>query len=185
MSRVLCVLSLVLLSACAGTRRVRDVTTRLDPTSTATPAGLDSDRFAVAGRGAVDELPLAVAQLVRNLQRVHFETDTAQLTPAARAALDENAAILLRHPDVRIEVQGHADERGTTDYNLALGHRRAQAVQQQLQAHGVPPDRVQPTTLGEEAPLDGSGGASAWAANRRAEFRVSWGGDGVVQGSVD
>lgn len=123
--------------------------------------------------------------MVANLSRVHFETDTSQLTADALAALAENAAILARYPEVRIEVQGHADSRGTTDYNLALGHRRALSVQRALAAHGIAGDRIQPTTFGEEHPIEVGATEGAWSANRRAEFRVTWGGDGIVAGSID
>ena len=184
MSRTLALVVLPLLVACAGTRRhVRDQ--HPDPGPVAVAPLDTAASVAVGARPGVDELPLEVQRLVSNLARVHFETDTAHLTADAEAALGDNASILLRHPDVRIEVQGHADERGTTDYNLALGHRRAVAIQRALQAHGVPSDRVAPTTFGEEVPLDSSGSEAAWAVNRRAEFRVTWSGDGLVQGSID
>ncbi|MCA9297616.1 MAG: OmpA family protein, partial [Phycisphaerales bacterium] len=80
--------------------------------------------------------------MVANFQRVHFEFDSATLTKASKDALSANATILQAHPRMSIQVEGHADERGTTDYNLALGQKRAQAVKEHLALLGVSSDRV-------------------------------------------
>lgn len=114
----------------------------------------------------------AVRQLVENFSRVHFAYDSSRLDPESRRILAVNAEILQRHPELRIEVQGHADERGTTDYNLALGMRRADMVRQTLTQLGVAPSRVQAISYGEERPLVQGQGETAWSQNRRAEFRV-------------
>lgn len=113
-----------------------------------------------------------VDALLANFQRVHFETDSSTLSADARQALAENAKILIAHPEVRVEIQGHADERGTVDYNLALGQRRARTVQDSLVGLGVPPTRLPIITYGEERPLTRGTSEVAWAANRRAEFRL-------------
>jgi peptidoglycan-associated lipoprotein len=173
------------LTACAGSKPGALSRSGPQVSAVSSGAGSDVDGSGLGLRPTVEEIPLEVQRVVTNLGRVHFETDTSRLTGDSVVALSDNAAILARYPDVHIEVQGHADARGTTDYNLALGHRRAQAVQRALQAHGVTPDRVQPTTLGEERPLDGGVSERAWSANRRVEFRVTWGGDGRVAGTVD
>ncbi len=124
---------------------------------------------------ATARTPDVVRRLAANFQRVHFDTDSSSITPEGRAALDENAAILQSHLDIRVEVQGHADERGTVDYNLALGQRRAQAVTHYLTRLGVSPSRLHAMSLGEEQPQDRGHGEAAWSANRRAEFRLTWG----------
>ena len=123
-----------------------------------------------------------LSALVDNFSRVHFETDSDALDAGGRAALQANAEILNRHPEVRVEVQGHADERGTVDYNLALGQRRGQQVIRQLTAYGVPPSRLDLLSFGEEKPLVMGTGDIAWAENRRAEFRVLAGAS--VRGTV-
>lgn len=128
--------------------------------------------------------PPAVAQVARNFERVQFAYDSATLDAASKAALSENAAILTAHPDVKIEVQGHADERGTTDYNLALGDKRAAAVRAWLLAGGVATSRLATVSYGEERPLSQGDGETVWAANRRAEFRITWSGDALVEGTT-
>jgi peptidoglycan-associated lipoprotein len=126
-----------------------------------------------------------VAIMLQNFQRVHFEFDSARLTPDSRAALSSNAELMRQYGSLAVEVQGHSDDRGTTEYNLALGQRRAAAVEEYLVALGVSPERVTIVTYGEEIPLQVGGGEVAWAANRRAEFRVIEGSDGAVAGSIE
>jgi len=126
----------------------------------------------------------AVQELRDNFARVHFDTDSATLDASTKAVLSANATIMQRHADLRLEVQGHCDERGTTDYNLALGQRRAKAVRDYLVGAGVAPSRVQTVSLGEERPLANGHGEVAWAENRRAEFRISQGDTSAVAGSV-
>ena len=129
-------------------------------------------------------IPPEVQQaLAENFGRVHFPSDSSLLDATAREALAANAAILLDHPEVRVEVQGHADERGTVDYNLALGQRRGKAVIDELVARGVGPSRLSLVSYGEERPLVAGAGESVWAENRRAEFRLVSGGP-AVHGTV-
>lgn len=126
--------------------------------------------------------PGELGELVDNFARVHFVTDSDALDGASQDALRANAAILARHPEVRVEVEGHADERGTVDYNLALGQRRGATVVRLLGAYGVPASRLSVVSLGEERPLVPGTGEVAWAENRRAEFRVLTGSS--VRGTV-
>ncbi len=134
-------------------------------------------RSGVADTAARD---VAVQQLLENFRRVHFATDSTELSDEAKAALSANAAILLAHPDLRVEIQGHADERGTVDYNLALGQRRAQRITDWLRASGVPTLRLSTVTFGEEQPLVAGRDERAWSQNRRAEFRITAGTASVV-----
>jgi peptidoglycan-associated lipoprotein len=122
--------------------------------------------------GAPQNQDQAVRDLVANFEKVHFETDSDALDSSGKAALEANAQILQNHPDLKVEVQGHADERGTIDYNLALGQRRAKSVVDYLTQQGVAPSRLPVVSYGEERPEDKRSGATAWAKNRRAEFRV-------------
>jgi len=105
------------------------------------------------------------------LQTVFFGFNEARLTDEARQRLEQNAEYLRRHPAVRVQVEGHCDERGSTEYNLALGERRALAVKGFLVKLGIEPGRLEIISYGEERPLDPGSGEQAWARNRRAEFR--------------
>ncbi|MFZ5475665.1 MAG: peptidoglycan-associated lipoprotein Pal [Myxococcota bacterium] len=128
--------------------------------------------------------PTPVQQIARNFERVAFPYDSAELTVAAQQALRENAALLAENPDVAVEVQGHCDERGTTEYNLALGQQRAAAVQRFLAANGVAKSRLAVVSYGEERPLQHGEGEHVWAQNRRAAFRVTGGDPEKVAGTV-
>jgi peptidoglycan-associated lipoprotein len=107
------------------------------------------------------------------LSDVYFEYDQSALTDAARATLQQHAGWIKAHSGPRITVEGHCDERGTVEYNLALGDQRAQAARDYLVSLGVPRDRLTAISLGKERPLDPGHSESAWAKNRRAHFRVS------------
>jgi peptidoglycan-associated lipoprotein len=107
------------------------------------------------------------------LEDVHFDYDQASLTDQARAILDRHAAWLKSHPAARVMVEGHCDERGTVEYNLALGDRRARAARDYLVSAGVSADALRITSYGKERPLDTGSNEAAWARNRRAHFGVS------------
>ena len=127
--------------------------------------------------------PPAVAQLAQNFQKVFFELDSASLSEAGRQVLIENVTIMLDNPNIRIEVQGHADERGTTEYNLALGEKRAKAVQDFMRAQGIGPSRVKVVSYGEEQPSSQSSSEVAWSQNRRCEFVITFSDVDHVQGT--
>ncbi len=129
------------------------------------------------------EVPPPVAEMTKNFARVFFEFDSSDLTADGKSALDANAGIMGQYSDIRLEVQGHADERGTTDYNIALGQKRADALVRYLLQRGVATSRVKSVSYGEERPLDGLSTERAWEQNRRAEFVVTWSGDAPVQGT--
>lgn len=100
--------------------------------------------------------------------RVFFETDSSVLTGTARATLDKQAQWLIRYPNYPITVEGHADERGTREYNLALGARRAAATRDYLAARGVPANRIRTISFGKERPVAVCDDISCWSQNRRA-----------------
>lgn len=110
------------------------------------------------------------AEPVAGLSRVHFDFDQSALTAAAKSTLEKNAKFLTANPGLRIRVEGHCDERGTTEYNIALGERRAKATSQYLTDLGIDPNRMGVTSYGKEVPLDPGHDEAAWAKNRRAEF---------------
>lgn len=101
---------------------------------------------------------------------VRFDYDKADLRPDQLAVLDKNIAYFKGHPDVKIMIEGHADERGTIEYNLALGQRRAAAVQDYLLKSGLAADRLATISKGKENPADTGHNEAAWAKNRRAHF---------------
>jgi peptidoglycan-associated lipoprotein len=100
--------------------------------------------------------------------RVFFETDSASLEPQARDTLTAQAAWLRQNPGTRVTIEGHADERGTRDYNLALGARRAQAARDFLLAQGVSAGRMNTVSFGKERPVSLCSNESCWSQNRRA-----------------
>ncbi len=107
---------------------------------------------------------------ISELRTVYFDYDSADLSEDTKAALAANGSWLLSHSDVQVQIEGHCDERGTDEYNLALGDKRAQAVSDFLVSYGVAPDRLTTISYGEEKPTDMGHDESAWAKNRRAEF---------------
>jgi peptidoglycan-associated lipoprotein len=107
------------------------------------------------------------AKLTQVGDRVHFELDRYDLTPEAEATLQKQAALLKSFQSVAITIEGHADERGTREYNLALGERRADTVRNYLVALGVPTDRVSVISYGKERPECAEAAETCWAQNRR------------------
>ena len=114
------------------------------------------------------------------LAMITFDYNEAEIRPADAATLDRKAAILQANPAVRLRVSGHADERGSDEYNLALGNRRAAAAKRHLTNKGVDGARIDVLSFGEERPLAAGGDEAAYAQNRRDEFEVTGGGDTLV-----
>jgi peptidoglycan-associated lipoprotein len=100
--------------------------------------------------------------------RVFFETDSPELTPQARGTLDKQAQWLQSYSRYNFTIEGHADERGTREYNIALGARRAQTVHDYLQARGIDPNRMRTISYGKERPVAVCNDISCWSQNRRA-----------------
>lgn len=100
--------------------------------------------------------------------RVLFDTDQSTLTPAARATLDKQAAWMKKYPRVTVTIEGHCDERGTREYNLALGERRAVAAKNYLASLGIEAARLKTISYGKERPAVVGSNEQAWAQNRRA-----------------
>jgi peptidoglycan-associated lipoprotein len=103
---------------------------------------------------------------------VYFEYDKYDLSPKARDVLSNKALFLKTYSALRVLVEGHCDERGTSEYNLALGERRANAVKQYLLTLGVAEGRLSTVSYGKERPQDPGHNEAAWAKNRRAHFVV-------------
>lgn len=124
------------------------------------------DDGSISSEGVMDH------QAVSELKRVHFDFDQFILDDEARAALEQNAAFLQANSSLNVVIEGHCDERGSDEYNLALGERRASAAKQYLVSLGVDEDRLSIISYGEEKPLVDRSSEQAWAENRRAEFKA-------------
>ncbi|BCR07030.1 peptidoglycan-associated lipoprotein [Desulfuromonas versatilis] len=109
---------------------------------------------------------------VPGLDRIFFEFDQFTLSEQARATLAQNAAYMKANERVQVRIEGHCDERGSDEYNIALGERRALAALNYLVSLGVPASRLSIISYGEELPLEPGHGESAWSKNRRAEFKA-------------
>jgi len=106
-------------------------------------------------------------------ERTFFAFDDSGLTESSISALEFKASYLLEHPEASVLIEGHCDERGSVEYNLALGQRRAEAARDYLVSLGVPANRITVVSYGKERPTDPGHNEKAWAANRRCEFRLN------------
>ena len=121
--------------------------------------------FGAGGRGGA---PGSTQDFAVNVgDRVFFESDQTDLTPTATATLDKQAQWLSRYPQYTFLIEGHADERGTREYNFSLGARRAQAVRDYLASRGIPASRIRTVSYGKERPVAVCNDISCWSQNRR------------------
>jgi peptidoglycan-associated lipoprotein len=104
---------------------------------------------------------------------VFFALDSSDVDSAGQQALNANAGILKKYPTWVVTIEGHTDERGTAEYNLALSERRAMAARTYLVSLGIPADRLRTVSYGKEFPFDPGHDDSAWAKNRRAHFVIT------------
>ena len=115
----------------------------------------------------------SVSQLQSALEKIYFEFDSANLSEAARNTLTKNASVLVKDPSAKIRIEGNCDERGSAEYNLALGERRAKSAQQYLITLGIKPDRLSIISYGKEKPATQGSDETSMAKNRRDEFVVT------------
>ncbi len=166
---LLCALIAFLTTGCASKTAGDKEDEGCEITDTATNCGGDVPSYqdsAVTDGGAGVASDVAVAVL----QNINFDFDQHVLSEQARMILDENARYLQENINANVLISGHCDERGSDEYNLALGERRAFAARDYLISMGISPQRIGTISYGEEKPLDISGTEAAWATNRRAEF---------------
>lgn len=135
----------------------------------ATPPPTNNNDAARAREAELARMRSTMAEII------FFDYDRSEIRADSRAVLDRKTRIMRDEPTVRIRIEGHADERGSTEYNLALGQRRAQAVKDYFANYGLNADRFEVVSLGEERPLVNASNEQAWAQNRRAEFAVTAG----------
>ena len=150
------VFSLLIGAAC----QTPQTTTTTDPD----PGGVDDS--SLGDRGESTSGPLTGA----DLETVYFDYDASSLSEKARQLLRHNAAVLKANSGNKLEIQGNCDERGTTEYNLALGKRRAEAAKRYIVDLGIPRSQISTVSFGEENPAVRGSTESAWARNRRGDF---------------
>ncbi len=178
----------LVLSACGGSAEPAPTPEPTGPTQ----AEIDAERDAAAAARAAEEarMEAEAAALRREEQRmrdaadearstlqavVQFDYDEATITAASERLLRAKLPILRASPTIRLRLEGHADERGSTEYNLALGNRRAVAVQEFLAGFGISANVFTTTSFGEERPAVNRSDEAAWAQNRRVEFVITGG----------
>jgi peptidoglycan-associated lipoprotein len=132
----------------------------------------EADSLAALARGT-EEVRNTLAAMI------HFDYDKSNLRGDDLGLLDQKVAILQANPNLRIRIAGHCDERGSDEYNLALGNRRAQSAKQYLVSHGIDASRIETQSWGEERPLVDGHDEGAWSQNRRDEFEIIGGGDSL------
>lgn len=131
------------------------------------------DSIANAGRAATDARNALTAA-------IHFDFDRSDITDEAKGILDAKVPVLNANPGLRIRVAGNTDSRGSDEYNLALGQRRAAAAKRYLTQRGIDASRIDIISYGEERPVAQGDDESAWSQNRRDEFEITAGGDNIV-----
>lgn len=119
-----------------------------------------------------EELPPTPEEIVSQLEMIHFDFDKYNIRPGDASILEENSKVLKKYPDIAILIEGHCDERGTREYNLLLGERRANAAKEYLVQLGIDPNRIATVSYGKERPLELGSNEAAWAINRRCEFKL-------------
>ncbi len=154
--------------AIAGCAKKRPEVLPPAPVQNTGDTGAATGPVAGAGDGAITPGSNADFQRSVTSNTVLFGLDQYDIDPAARAILDNQAQWLARYPNVRITIEGHCDERGTREYNLALGDRRANAAKNYLAARGVAASRITTISYGSERPAATGSDDAAWAQNRRA-----------------
>jgi peptidoglycan-associated lipoprotein len=161
-------LVLAVLVAATGCSKKQVETTpdrdRMDPGAAATDTGTDDAMTDDSGTLSRDEALAMIGDMI------FFDFDRSELRPESRTTLQQKSEILRQYPDIRVRIEGNADERGTVEYNLALGERRADAARTYLIDLGIDPDRLTTISYGEERPLAEGHNEAAWQQNRRDEF---------------
>src|SRR5918994_6612488 len=181
----LLLLASAVLAACGGGNPPEEPAPEPAPAPAPAPAPVPVDDSAERERLEKERLAREAAERARALAAevatmINFESDRAAIRPADQGTLDRKAAILAANTGVRLRIAGHADDRGSDEYNLALGNRRAAAAKRYLENKGVDGSRIEVVSFGEERPLNPGADETAYAQNRRDEFDVTAGGDAFV-----
>jgi len=137
--------------------------------------GGEIEESALAGESRGEELgasEISEGRTSAPLLPIYFDFDKYNIRGDMVSRMEHNARFLLEHPDVKIQIQGNCDERGTNEYNIALGEKRAKSAKDFLVNMGVDPSRIDTVSFGEERPLDTRHNEEAWAKNRRDDFVI-------------
>lgn len=153
----------VTMAACSSTEE--------EGPATAAPTNTGASTNAVNPNAAAEAARLAEENRLRAITTFYFEFDKSDLSAEARDSLVIHANDLKANPNMRVRLEGHADERGTREYNLALGERRSQAVERYLQVQGVSANQMEVISYGEEMPVDTGTTEAAYSKNRRVELK--------------
>ena len=172
-------------AACGGKPKPEQPAPEATPAPTPAPAPAPDNSAeerrradSIAAANAAAERAKAVAADLAAM--INFDYDQAAIRQNDQGTLDRKASILGANPNVKIQISGHADERGSDEYNLALGNRRAAAAKRYLESKGIDTSRMDVVSYGEERPLNPGHDEAAYAQNRRDEFTVTAGGDNLV-----
>jgi peptidoglycan-associated lipoprotein len=181
----LMLLASAVLAACGGGTPPEEPAPEPAPAPAPPPAPAPVDDSAERERLERERLAREAAERARALAAelatmINFEFDRAEIRPADQGTLDRKAAVLGANSGVRLRIAGHADDRGSDEYNLALGNRRAAAAKRYLENKGVDASRIEVVSYGEERPLNPGADEAAYAQNRRDEFEITAGGDNLV-----
>ena len=171
-----CGVSLLTMASCAkkgvvSEESVAPVVTPEEPVKPVVQQPTGEDEAAVLERQKQEKLRKEIQAFESG--NIYFDFDKSELKPEARAILEKKAAWLNDNPGFSVRIEGHCDERGTNEYNLALGENRANAAMKYLNALGVAGDRMMTVSYGEEQPADPGHNEAAWAKNRRDEFKLT------------
>jgi peptidoglycan-associated lipoprotein len=160
---VACLLGVVLLASCSSSDDSKNAS------GTGAGSGLAAGGMGAGGAGGSHGVPGSQEDLTQTAgDRIFFDTDRNTLTSQATATLDRQSAWLQQYPQVNVWVAGNCDERGTEEYNLALGQRRAAADRDYLVAHSIQASRIETISYGKSRPIDATSTPEAWAQNRNA-----------------
>lgn len=166
---VACALAVLALAACESSPEVSSSTSGNGTAGGPTTQGAGGSGSAITSKRVAGPEAGSAQDFVVNVgDRVHFAFDRYNLSPEARTTIENQVVWLKRYPNVHVTVEGHTDERGTREYNLALGERRANSVRDYMIALGIAPDRIRTISYGKERPVDPASNEEAWARNRRA-----------------
>lgn len=169
----------VLLSACAGKKVKEEPAAAVEEkspaakmeTAPAPTTGMDeSASTAATGKSDVSGNPLTDPNNILSKRSVYFDYDKDEVKAEFRPLVEAHAKYLKQNPNARLMIQGNADERGSREYNLALGQKRAEAVAKSLALLGAKDGQMEPVSFGEERPAASGSDETAWAKNRRAEL---------------
>lgn len=161
---------LLFLSGCGGAKKTMQIETQRPTPAFSETEPLPAATAPMPERADAEKASVAPATLF--LSNIYFDFDRYNLMPEALETLTEHARMLQAYPEVSILIEGHCDERGTVEYNLALGDKRAKTTKDYLVSLGVSSARISTISYGKEQAADWQHNEEAWAKNRRAEFKV-------------